>query len=56
MLKELRDDNLALVETLRVVKTAADESEDHATSAVVDEWIDAAEERAWFLFESAQNG
>lgn len=56
MLKELRDDNLSLVETLRVVKTAADESEDHATSAVVDEWIDAAEERAWFLFESAQKG
>lgn len=56
MLAELRDDNLALVESLRGLKEVADEAKDHATSAVVDEWIDAAEERAWFLFEAAQKG
>ncbi|MCM8558163.1 Dps family protein [Sphingomicrobium sediminis] len=56
MLKELRDDNLAVVETLRSLKDVADEAKDHATSALVDEWIDAAEERAWFLFEAAQKG
>ena len=56
MLKELRDDNLALVETLRVLKDLADEAKDNATSAIVDEWTDAAEERAWFLFEAAQKG
>lgn len=56
MLKELRDDNLALVETLRTLKDLADEARDHATSAIVDDWIDAAEERAWFLFQTAQQG
>ena len=56
MLKELRDDNLALVETLRVLKDLADDAKDNGTSAIVDEWTDAAEERAWFLFEAAQKG
>ncbi|MBB3764868.1 Dps family protein [Sphingomicrobium lutaoense] len=56
MLAELRDDNLAMVESLRELKDIADEARDHATSAVIDEWIDAAEERAWFLFEAAQKG
>ena len=54
MLKELRDDNLALVEALRDLKDLADEAKDNATSAIVDEWTDAAEQRAWFLFEAAQ--
>lgn len=54
MLKELRDDNLALVERLRELKDLADEAKDNATSAVVDEWTDQAEQRAWFLFEAAQ--
>ncbi|QDP19620.1 Dps family protein [Sphingomonas xanthus] len=56
MLKELRDDNLALVEQLRAAKDLADTAKDNATSAIIDEWTDAAEQRAWFLFESAQNG
>ena len=56
MLKELRDDNLKLVESLRILKDLADEAKDNATSAVVDEWTDAAEQRAWFLFETAQAG
>ncbi len=54
MLGELRDDNLKLVESLRVLKDLADDAKDNATSAVVDEWTDAAEQRAWFLFETAQ--
>ncbi len=56
MLKELRDDNLATVEKLREAKDIADAAKDNATSAVIDEWTDAAEQRAWFLFEAAQNG
>jgi starvation-inducible DNA-binding protein len=56
MLKELRDDNLALVEKLRVAKDLADNAKDNATSAVIDNWTDEAEQRAWFLFESAQKG
>ena len=56
MLAELRDDNLKLVESLRAAKDLADAAKDNATSAIIDEWTDAAEERAWFLFETAQSG
>jgi starvation-inducible DNA-binding protein len=34
------------------VKQAAEEAEDFATSGVVDDWIDQAEERVWFLGET----
>ena len=54
MLAELRDDNLKLVEALRVAKDLADAAKDNATSAVIDNWTDDAEQRAWFLFEAAQ--
>ncbi|WP_037498460.1 Dps family protein [Sphingomonas jaspsi] len=56
MLKELRDDNLAMVESLRAAKDLADKAKDNASSAIIDEWTDAAEQRAWFLFEAAQAG
>lgn len=56
MLKELRDDNLALVARLREAKDIVDEAKDNATSGILDEWTDQAEERAWFLFETARNG
>ena len=54
MLAELRDDNLKLVESFRTVKDAAEEAKDNATSGIVDEWTDQAEERAWFLFEATR--
>ena len=56
MLAELRDDNLQLIETLRAAKDLADNAKDNATSAVIDNWTDEAEQRAWFLFEAAQKG
>jgi starvation-inducible DNA-binding protein len=54
MLKELREDNLHLVEEFRKVKAAADEAKDNATSGIVDTWTDMAERRAWFLFEATR--
>jgi starvation-inducible DNA-binding protein len=54
MLAELREDNLKLVEQFRIVKDAADAAKDNATSGIVDEWTDQAEERAWFLFEASR--
>ena len=54
MLAELREDNLKLVEGFRVVKEQAEEAKDNATSGIVDEWTDQAEERAWFLFEASR--
>ena len=56
MLSELRDDNLKLVESFRTVKELAEAAKDNATSGIVDEWTDQAEERAWFLFEASRKG
>ena len=53
MLMELRNDNLALVESFRAVKAAATEAGDNATEGIVDDWTDQAEQRAWFLREIA---
>lgn len=55
MLVELRSDNLALVEALKKAKTIADASGDNASSGVIDTWTDEAEQRAWFLLESARS-
>lgn len=54
MLTELQQDNRRLVEALREAKELADKAKDNATSAVIDEWTDQAEERAWFLFEASR--
>jgi starvation-inducible DNA-binding protein len=49
MVKELRDDNARLLDRLRKVKDTSEAAGDHATNGVVDDWIDQAEERVWFL-------
>jgi len=54
MLAELRKDNLALVGSLRAAKELAGEAGDNATDGMLDDWTDQAEQRAWFLLESAQ--
>ena len=56
MLAELREDNLALVASLREAKDIVDDAKDNATSGILDEWTDQAEERAWFLFEASRKG
>ena len=56
MLAELRDDNLKLVEAFREARERAEEAKDTATSSLADDWIDQAEERAWFLFEASRKG
>ncbi|MBB4617930.1 Dps family protein [Sphingomonas abaci] len=54
MLAELREDNLKLVEALRDARERAEAANDTATSSLADDWIDQAEERAWFLFEASR--
>lgn len=54
MLAELREDNLALVDALKKAKEVADSAGDNASSGVIDTWTDEAEQRAWFLLESAK--
>jgi starvation-inducible DNA-binding protein len=49
MIAELRDDNTALVDSLREVKAAATAAGDNATEGLADDWTDQAEQRVWFL-------
>jgi starvation-inducible DNA-binding protein len=53
MLLELHRDNLELVERLRDAKSTIDKANDIATSGLIDDWTDQAEERAWFLFATS---
>jgi starvation-inducible DNA-binding protein len=55
MLAELREDNLALVASLRSVHNLCDEHEDVASASLIENWIDEAEQRIWFLYESSRN-
>jgi starvation-inducible DNA-binding protein len=50
MLAELRDDNERLIAHMR----SAHELCDVATASLLDVWIDEAERRVWFLFESTR--
>lgn len=56
MLAELREDNLKLVESFREAKDIVDAAKDNATSGILDDWTDQAEQRAWFLFEASRTG
>lgn len=51
MVKNLHDDNVALVKAIRGVKEAATAAGDNATEGMADDWTDQAETRAWFLRE-----
>jgi starvation-inducible DNA-binding protein len=55
MLNELREDNESLVRFMRDVHKVCDEREDLATASLIEDWIDEAEERIWFLFEATRS-
>ena len=54
MLAELRDDNKELAANLRETHSLCDEHGDVASASLLETWIDEAERRAWFLFESTR--
>ncbi len=54
MLAELRDDNKRLTTHLRETHAICDEHGDVATASLIETWIDEAERRTWFLFESTR--
>jgi len=54
MLIELHGDNRALVESMRAAHEVASKANDYATTSMIEMWIDEAERRAWFLFESTR--
>ncbi len=52
MLRELEADNRALVENMRAAHEIASAANDYATTSLLETWIDEAERRVWFLFET----
>ena len=56
MLAELREDNARIADRMRQVHGVCDEHGDVATASLLEVWIDEAERRAWFLFETTRAG
>jgi starvation-inducible DNA-binding protein len=54
MLSELMADNKAVAAAMRKAHKVADEHEDVATASLLENFIDAAEKRTWFLFEASR--
>src|SRR4030095_16166598 len=52
MLAELRDDNLQMVKRMRETHGVCDEHGDVASASLLENWIDEAEKRVWYLFEA----
>jgi starvation-inducible DNA-binding protein len=51
MLAEVREDNRALLASMREAHDLCDEESDVATASLLEVWIDQTERRIWFLFE-----
>jgi starvation-inducible DNA-binding protein len=54
MLAELRDDNKDLAARMLAVHEVCDEYNDVATASLLENWIDEAERRTWFLYEATR--
>jgi starvation-inducible DNA-binding protein len=54
MLAQLRDDNKQLTMKMRETHDLCDEYGDVATAGLLENWVDEAERRTWFLFEAAR--
>ena len=54
MLAELRADTQHTIEAMRDAHKVCDDHDDVATASLLENFIDAAEKRAWFLFETGR--
>jgi len=54
MLTELLDDNRRLIVSFRGAHALCDEGGDVASASLIENWIDEAEQRAWFLNEATR--
>jgi starvation-inducible DNA-binding protein len=54
MLAELRDDNKQMAASMREAHGLCDEHDDVASASLLENLIDEAERRAWFLFEASR--
>lgn len=55
MLAELRDDNKQVAARMRETHGLCDEHGDVASASLLEIWIDEAERRTWFLFETSRS-
>ncbi len=56
MLAELVQDNKHLTASLRAAHSTCEEHSDVATASLIEVWIDEAEKRTWFLYETTRAG
>jgi starvation-inducible DNA-binding protein len=54
MLSELMGDNKTMIQNMRAAHKVADKHEDVATTSLLEQFIDGAERRTWFLFEASR--
>jgi len=54
MLRELMDDNKAVVRAMRKAHKVCDDADDVATASLLENYIDDTERRTWFLFEATR--
>ncbi len=54
MLAELMSDNKHVIRQMRAAHDIADKHEDVATASILENFIDQAEKRNWFLFEAGR--
>jgi starvation-inducible DNA-binding protein len=55
MLTELMNDNKLVIKRMRTAHEIADKHEDVATASILENFIDQAEKRNWFLFEASRS-
>jgi starvation-inducible DNA-binding protein len=55
MLRELVADNKQMIKNMRAAHQVCDEHEDLGTASLLEELIDQAEKRTWFLFEASRD-
>jgi len=56
MLAELMSDNKQVIKRMRAAHEIADKHDDIATASILENFIDQAEKRNWFLFEASRTG
>jgi starvation-inducible DNA-binding protein len=54
MIRELMDDNKKMMHQMRQVHELCDQHNDVATASILENFIDQAERRNWFLFEASR--
>ena len=54
MIRELMADNKTMMKAMREAHEFADKHDDVATASILENFIDGAESRNWFLFEASR--